>query len=147
MKSFKQSASVLLVLVLLGSGCAHHPINAPLVAVDVRTGYRFENAAFSTNSDDLFLMLAFSGGGMRAAALDFGVNQLADDSDRRFFNSVPTRLQLPSATVDRLRSIAATELARNEEFQRLIGDLRNGSNPVNFPTGMKISQSTERNSQ
>ena len=74
-------------------------------------------------------------------------NQLADDSDRHFFNSVPTRLQLPSATVDRLRSIAAAELARNEEFQRLIRDLRNGSNPVNFPTGMKISQSTERNSQ
>ena len=74
-------------------------------------------------------------------------NQLADDSDRRFFNSVPTRLQLPSASVDRLCRIAAAELARNEEFQRLIGDLRNGSNPVNFPTGMKISQSTERNSQ
>jgi len=61
------------VLVVLGSGCAHHPINAPLAAVDGRTGYRFENAAFSTNSDDLFLMLAFSGGGMRAAALDYGV--------------------------------------------------------------------------
>ena len=74
-------------------------------------------------------------------------NQLADDSDRRFFNSVPTRLQLPSATVDRLCSIAAAELARNEEFQRLIMDLRNGSNPINFPTGMRISQSTERNSQ
>ena len=73
MKSFKQSASVLLVLVLLGSGCAHHPINAPLAVVDGRTGYRFENTAFSTNSDDLLLMLAFSGGGTRAAALDFGV--------------------------------------------------------------------------
>src|SRR6266498_1631508 len=68
-----KSASVLLVFVLLGSGCAHHPINAPLAAVDGRTGYRFENAAFSTNSDDLFLMLAFSGGGTRAAALDYGV--------------------------------------------------------------------------
>ncbi len=73
MKSFKQSASVLLALVLLASGCAHHPINAPLAAVDGRTGYHFESAAFSTNSDDLFLMLAFSGGGMRAAALDYGV--------------------------------------------------------------------------
>jgi len=68
-----KNTSVLLVLVLLASGCAHHPINAPLAAVDGRTGYRFENAAFSTNSDDLFLMLAFSGGGMRAAALDYGV--------------------------------------------------------------------------
>ena len=72
-------------------------------------------------------------------------NQLADDSDRRFFNSVPTRLQLPSATVDRLRRIAAAELARNDEFQSLVKDLRNGSNPVNIATGQEISQTTERN--
>src|SRR6266576_575548 len=64
---------VLSVFVLLGSGCAHYPVNAPLAAVDGRTGYRFENTAFSTNSDDLLLMLAFSGGGTRAAALDYGV--------------------------------------------------------------------------
>src|SRR6267378_5365142 len=68
-----KSTTFLLVPVLLGSSCAHHPVNAPLAAVDGRTGYRFENAAFSTNSDDLFLMLAFSGGGMRAAALEYGV--------------------------------------------------------------------------
>ena len=70
---FLKGTPVLLVFVLLGSGCAHYPINAPLAAVDARTGYRFENTAFSTNSDDLLLMLAFSGGGTRAAALDFGV--------------------------------------------------------------------------
>jgi len=52
----------LLVLVLLGSGCAHYPINAPRAAMDARTSYRFDNTAFSTNSDDLLLMLAFSGG-------------------------------------------------------------------------------------
>lgn len=51
-------------------------------------------------------------------------SQVADESDRRFLNSVPTRLQLPSATVDRLRRIAATELAGNEEFRRLVTDLR-----------------------
>src|SRR5437016_9153537 len=66
-------ATILLVFVLLGSACAHYPINAPLAGVDSRTGYRFENTAFSTNSDDLLLMLAFSGGGTRAAALDYGV--------------------------------------------------------------------------
>jgi NTE family protein len=68
-----KGTTVLLVFVLLGSGCAHYPINAPLATVDARTGYRFENTAFSTNSDDLLLMLAFSGGGIRAAALDYGV--------------------------------------------------------------------------
>jgi len=238
-----RSSIAFLAVALFASGCAHYPINAPLAVMDGRTGYRFENTAFSTNSDALLLMLAFSGGGTRAAALDYGVleelartgvgppseqhrlldevdlissvsggsftaayyalwgdrifsdfepqflkkrvqnelfretmarlaretsavrltmngpgeltiytvelhfNQLADDSDRRFFNSVPTRLQLPSATVDRLRSIAAAELAGNDEFQRLIGDLRNGSNPVNFATGQEIGQTAERNSQ
>jgi hypothetical protein len=37
-------------------------------------------------------------------------NQLADEADRRFFNSVRTRLQLPSATLDLLKQLARLEL-------------------------------------
>ena len=51
-------------------------------------------------------------------------SQLADESDRRFFNSVPTKLQLPSKTVDRLCQLAARQLADNVEFKRLVSDLR-----------------------
>ncbi len=84
-----RSSIAFLAVALFTSGCAHYPVNAPLAAVDGRTGYRFENTAFSTSSDpssvaalrrvdDLLLMLAFSGGGTRAAALDYGVlEQLA----------------------------------------------------------------------
>src|SRR5437870_3787292 len=73
-----RSSITFLAIALFASGCAHYPVNAPLAAVDGRTGYRFENTAFSTNSDDLLLMLAFSGGGTRAAALSYGVlEQLA----------------------------------------------------------------------
>ena len=54
-------------------------------------------------------------------------SQMAGESDRRFFNSVPTSLQLPSSTVDRLRQLAASELADNVEFKRLVSDLRNES--------------------
>lgn len=50
-------------------------------------------------------------------------SQLADEPNRRFFNSVPTRLQLPSSTVDRLEKLAAVELRRNPEFKKLIQDL------------------------
>jgi NTE family protein len=57
--------------------------------------------------------------------IELHFNQLADEADRRFFNSVPTSLQLPSKTVDRLRQLAARELATNEEFKRLVHDLRN----------------------
>jgi hypothetical protein len=59
-------------------------------------------------------------------AIELRFSQLADESDRRFFNSVPTRLQLPSSSVDRLTHLAATELQRNPEFQKLIRDLGRG---------------------
>jgi NTE family protein len=64
---------LLLTLALLVSGCAHFPVNAPLPPAGSHAGYRFQNAAPQTNSDDLFLMLAFSGGGTRAAALSYSV--------------------------------------------------------------------------
>ena len=60
---------------LLLSGCAHYPVNAPLTAVKPAVGYRFENAIIQTNSDDTSVVLAFSGGGIRAAALSYGVLQ------------------------------------------------------------------------
>lgn len=50
-------------------------------------------------------------------------NQLPEQPDRRFFNSVPTSLQLPSMTIDRLRELAARQLAANEDFRRLVADL------------------------
>jgi NTE family protein len=63
---------LLLGSVLLISGCAHYPVNAPLRSESSESGYRFQSMA-RTNSDDLLLMLAFSGGGTRAAALSYGV--------------------------------------------------------------------------
>jgi len=65
--------SLFLTILLLASGCARLPQNAPLVSTDQRTGYRFQNTTSPTNSSDLLLMLAFSGGGTRAASLSYGV--------------------------------------------------------------------------
>jgi len=62
-----------LVGLLLVSGCAHYPRNAPLISSDPSTGYRLRHTASPTNSSELLLMLAFSGGGTRAAALSYGV--------------------------------------------------------------------------
>jgi len=64
--------SILLLSALLISGCAHYPVNAPVRGANPQSGYRFQTVA-KTNSDDLLLMLAFSGGGTRAAALSYGV--------------------------------------------------------------------------
>ena len=65
--------SAVLVFVLTFIGCAHYPVNAKLDHVEKDTGYRFQNLNTPGNSDSLFVILAFSGGGTRAAALSYGV--------------------------------------------------------------------------
>lgn len=61
-----------LLLACLVPGCAHHFVNAPLKTQDPQAGYRFETTPHAGNSDELFVILAFSGGGTRAAALSYG---------------------------------------------------------------------------
>jgi NTE family protein len=60
-------------------------------------------------------------------------SQMANESDRRFFNSVPTRLQLPSDTVDRLEHLGKMELENNPEFRRLVADLHGSLFKANEP--------------
>jgi NTE family protein len=60
------------------AGCAHYLVNPPLASYNQQQGYRFNNLKAPDNSDGLFVILAFSGGGTRAAALSYGVlEQLA----------------------------------------------------------------------
>jgi len=54
---------------LLGlGGCATRPINPPLKEVDANTGYTFQTRQKHFKSQDNLVVLAFSGGGTRAAA-------------------------------------------------------------------------------
>lgn len=55
------------------AGCAHYPPNAKLERPASAAGYRLENLPAGGNSDSLLLVLTFSGGGTRAAALAYGV--------------------------------------------------------------------------
>jgi len=75
--------------------------------------------------------------------IELRFNQLADDSDRRFFNSVPTRLQLTASTVDRLKRLAAEELRRNPEFQKLVHDL-NGTDGRSIANARVMEPATMR---
>ena len=64
----------LLFLLFSLPSCAHYPENAPLTHFNPRAGYRFENLpATPQDSDDLFIVVSFSGGGSRAAAFSYGV--------------------------------------------------------------------------
>jgi NTE family protein len=56
----------------VAGGCAHWPPTPPLAQVGV-PGYRLAEATRPGQSDDLLVVLAISGGGMRAAALGYGV--------------------------------------------------------------------------
>ncbi len=58
---------------LLAAGCAHYPVNARLIQSNPNTGYHYRNLTKGTNTDSLLVILAFSGGGHRAAALSYGV--------------------------------------------------------------------------
>jgi hypothetical protein len=67
--SFPRTPSVLLLaaLVLLG-GCATRPVNPPLARADPEAGYRLATRQPYFNDQENRVVLAFSGGGTRAAA-------------------------------------------------------------------------------
>ena len=73
------SVSAICAVIVLCSGCASYPVNAPLQQIDDEVGYRMVNRTLDAkNSDDLFVILGLSGGGIRAAALDYGVFKYLD---------------------------------------------------------------------
>jgi NTE family protein len=56
------------------AGCASRPVNEPIERVDPAGGYRTSNGEALPNNDPATLVvLAFSGGGTRAAAFSYGV--------------------------------------------------------------------------
>lgn len=71
-------AALVVAAALVLPGCAAYTRTPRLAAYDLSSGYRFEQLpvgepAAPRNSDELFVVLAFSGGGTRAAALSYGV--------------------------------------------------------------------------
>jgi hypothetical protein len=55
--------------------------------------------------------------------IEVDFTSLPDETERRFFESLPTSLHLPPATVDRLRAVAARMLRQSENYRRLLHDL------------------------
>jgi NTE family protein len=53
---------------LLVGGCATRPVNPPITQIDPTAGYRFETRLASSEQKPNLVVLAFSGGGTRAAA-------------------------------------------------------------------------------
>lgn len=75
----RRALAALLLLFLVGA-CASFPQNPPLAHYDKNAGYRLANLAHPDNSDSLFVIVTFSGGGTRAAALAYGVLEALRDT-------------------------------------------------------------------
>jgi len=78
----RPAAALLLAFLSLLLGCAaYRPANEPLERWDPAYGYRPQNVMARKPVGDVFLVLAFSGGGTRAAAFSYGVLQELRDTE------------------------------------------------------------------
>ena len=64
--------ALLLALLALG-GCATRPVNPPITQADPHAGYRLATRQAHFKDQETLVILAFSGGGTRAAAFSYGV--------------------------------------------------------------------------
>jgi NTE family protein len=63
----------LVASIFLAAGCATRPVNPPITQFDRAYGYQSQTRIQMTKDPDNLVILAFSGGGTRAAAFSYGV--------------------------------------------------------------------------
>ena len=73
MSRLRVSVIPLLAVLLALSGGATRPVNPPITEVNRNSGYRFATRQIYDDDKENLVVLAFSGGGTRAAAFSYGV--------------------------------------------------------------------------
>ena len=68
-----RKAVSILASAALFSGCTQRPVNPPLKGVEKNSSYEFEHLERNRGKQDDLVILAFSGGGTRAASFSYGV--------------------------------------------------------------------------
>ncbi len=69
----------LLSTMTLAAGCATRPVNPPIAHYDADKAYRIERRSENAEDNATLVVLAFSGGGTRAAAFSYGVLETLRD--------------------------------------------------------------------
>lgn len=76
------SFALVALLIALGlAGCATRPVNPRIEHFDPTTTYTFQRPSENLKDRQHFVLLAFSGGGMRAAAFSYGVLETLRDME------------------------------------------------------------------
>lgn len=78
--NFRLTWMLVLAGLLVICGCAHYTVNKALDTCSAVKGYSFENLSSTEDADEIFIVLTFSGGGTRAAALSYGVLEKLRDT-------------------------------------------------------------------
>ena len=109
---------------LLLAACGTFPANPPLARVDKSAGYRFDPVPDEADKrDEMFVILVFSGGGTRAAALSYGVMEALRD----------TRIQWQGQSVSLLDEVDVISAISGGSFPAAYYALRGPSIFDEFP--------------
>ena len=80
----KNSSLVKLIVAITAfvlAGCATRPVNLPIEHFDPATKYSFQRSSEDPGGRQNFVILAFSGGGTRAAAFSYGALETLRDME------------------------------------------------------------------
>ncbi len=115
------SLSILALLLVLG-GCASRPVNPRLTQVEPNTGYTFQTRQKHFKSRENLVVLAFSGGGTRAAAFSYGVLEFLRRTEVAAPNGTKARLLDAVDVITGVSGGSFTALAYGLYGDRLFAD-------------------------
>lgn len=115
-------SSSILALLLVLAGCASRPINPPITQVGADTGYTFQTRQKYFKNPENLVVLAFSGGGTRAAAFSYGVLEFLRRTEVVGPNGAKSRLLDAVDVITGVSGGSFTALAYGEYGDKLFTD-------------------------